>query len=147
VASTGSKDSADRIAVITDLLLGAAYADSELRGDETAAVRALLEELLGEELPEAVDHRIDSFDPAKFDVAASANAFAADAAVSKRRLLELVAQVSEADGELALAEDDYLRKLAAALSLSADDIDDLVLDYEVEELRGALDELRGADRK
>lgn len=135
----------DRIHVITDLLLGAAYADDELKGDETAAVRALLAELLGDELPESVDERIAAFDPKKFDVEAAAKAFATDAAIGKRHLLELVAQVSESDGELAMAEDDYLRKLAGALALDPSEIDDLVLDYEVEELRDNLNDLRGTD--
>ena len=64
----------DRILVLTDLFLGAVWADDEFTEGEQRAVRALLAELLlvkPDELPEAVEERIQSFDPLKFDLDAT----------------------------------------------------------------------------
>jgi hypothetical protein len=46
-----------------------------------------------------------------------------------------VAAINDADDELDLAEDDYLRALAAALDLPASALEGLALDIEIEELR------------
>lgn len=133
----------DRIDVIIDLLLGAAYADEQLRGSEEESVRKLLAGLLGAgELPAAVEDRIAAFTPEGFDLAATAEDFAADPPINKRKLLELVAAVTDADGESAFAEDDYLRRLGLAVGLEPEEFADLTLDYEVEELRPNLAALR-----
>jgi len=133
----------DRILEITDLLMGAAHADSEYRTDEDVVVRKLLRELLGEEeLPADVEARLKAFRADEFDVAKTAATFAGDPASEKRKLLELVAAVRDADEEIDLDEDEYLRSLAAALGVAAEEVKDLVLDYEVEELREHLGALR-----
>lgn len=133
----------DRIMVITDLLLGAVYSDEKLRGTEEEAVRKLLSELLGEgELPAEVDTRIKTFPANTFNLEATAKDFAADPPIKKRKLLELVAAVHEADEETDLAEDDYMRSLAKALGMKPEEYSDLTLDYEIEELRESLSELR-----
>ena len=135
---------ADRIMVITDLLLGAAHADDKLAGQEEAAVRRLLGELLGgASLPDAVDARIKAFPAGTFDLAATAADFAKDAPIQKRKLLELVAAVNDADEELDLGEDEYLVKLAKALGMAPSEYADLALDIEVESLKASLTELRG----
>jgi len=135
---------ADRIMVITDLLLGAAHADDKLAGQEDAAVRRLLGELLGgAALPDAVDARIKAFPAGTFDLAATAADFAKDAPIQKRKLLELVAAVNDADDELDLGEDEYLVKLAKALGMAPAEYADLALDVEVESLKASLTELRG----
>lgn len=133
----------DRILVITDLLLGAAHADSRLDGSERAAVRKLLQEVLGvEKLPPEVESRIEEFTGDDFDLEASAREFSIDPPVQKRELLELVAKVHEADGELDLAEDEYLVNLAQTLNLPEADYKDLALVVEVEELRSSMARLR-----
>ncbi len=131
--------------MITDLFLGAVWADDEFTEGEQRAVRALLAELLvvkPDELPEAVEERISSFDPLRFDLDASAQSFASDPPMAKRRLLELVGKVVDADGVTDMQEDEYLRRLADALGMSPAEYTDLVLDYDVEELRGAFEALR-----
>jgi uncharacterized tellurite resistance protein B-like protein len=134
----------DRIMVITDLLLGAAHADDKLAGQEEAAVRRLLGELLGgAALPAAVDARIKAFPAGTFDLAATAADFAKDAPIQKRKLLELVAAVNDADDELDLGEDEYLVKLAKALGMAPSEYADLALDVEVESLKASLTTLRG----
>ena len=129
--------------VVTDLLLGAVYADEKLEGKEEAAVRKLLGELLGnEKLPDDVDKRIKTFPAGSFDLAKTAEDFSSDPPIKKRKLLELVAAVRDADEEIDLAEDEYMQKLGAALGMKKDEYKDLVLDYDVEELKASFDEIR-----
>lgn len=125
----------DRIAPLCDLLLGAAYADLELKDAEDDAVRSMLTDLSGAELTTELEHRIGSFDPATFDLAATAAAFKTDPADDRRRLLFLVAAINDVDDELDFAEDEYLRALCAALDLPASALDGLKLEFEVEDLR------------
>ena len=135
----------DRIDVIADLLLGAAYADDHLHEREQMTIRTLLRRIAGEaELPAGLAARIDFFDPAEFDLEATATAFANDPDDAKRELLELVGAVHDADDVLDLAEDDYTRRLAAALGVADDRLADLVVEVEVEPLRRRLDSLRAA---
>lgn len=135
----------DRIMVITDLLLGAAYADDKLAGKEEEVVRALLIELLsGEPLPEDVDTRIKTFPTGSFDLAKTAADFAKDPPIKKRKLLELVSAVNDADDEVDLDEDEYLVKLAKGLGMKREEYADLTLDVHVEDLKTALKDLRTA---
>lgn len=133
--------------MLTDLFLGAVWADDEFSEGEQRAVRTLLAELLAvktDELPEAVEERIRGFDPLKFDLDAAAQAFASDPPMAKRRLLELVGKMVHADGVVDMQEDEYLRRFADALGMAPAEYQDLVLDYDVEELRGAFEALRAA---
>jgi uncharacterized tellurite resistance protein B-like protein len=123
----------DRLPLVADLLMEAAYADDRLEGDEKAAVRRLLREILGDELPMDVDFRVQEFDPKTFDRAAALAAFASDPPHLKKRLLELIAAVHAADGEIDFAEDDHLRAVGAGLGLPADSFKELVVDV-VEEI-------------
>lgn len=131
----------DRILSLCDLLLGAAYADNELKEQEKDEVRALLAELAGEVPPE-VETRIGSFDPRQFDLKAAAAPFLADSEDDKRKLLVLVSAINESDEEIDFAEDDYLRALAKELDLSASAIAGLTLEVETEELKGTFDKAR-----
>lgn len=129
-----------RYLTITDLLLGAVYADDRLEGEEDAAVRRLLKDMVeADELPIELEARIANFEPDDFDLEETAEAFEAIELVTKRRLLELVAAVFDADGEVDFAEDDYMRALATALGMEESDWDDLVIEYEVEDIREVVD--------
>lgn len=131
----------DRIYVVADLLMGAVHADGALEGSEEAAVRRLLGTLLGEPtLPAEVEARIKGFDPKGFDLARTASEFSGDAPDRKRRLLELVAAVHDADEVFDCAEDDYLKSLAGALGMKREEYADLT--FEIEELRDALNDVR-----
>jgi uncharacterized tellurite resistance protein B-like protein len=117
------------IDTITDLLLGAAYADKRLEGGELKSISSMLCKLLGTDtLPAAQSERIQGFNPAKFDVKAAAGRLRFESAENKRKVLELVASVSESDDEIDMAEDAYLRKVAAGLGLSDADIKDLTIE-------------------
>lgn len=135
-------DVSPRFFVLTDLLLGAVYADERLEGEEEEAVRSYLLEIIGgEELPIELEARIANFDPEAFDLEASASEFEADPATDRRTLLELVAAVFDADGEVDFAEDDYLRSLANAIGVEPEEYDDLVIEYDIEEARAAAEVL------
>lgn len=133
----------DRIGTIADLFLGAMYADDRFEEQEKRAVRALLCELIVRPaLPPELERRIEEFDPSKFDLEATARDFASDPPMNRRRLLELVAQLCVADGELDFDEDDYLHRLARALGMAPVEYEDIVLDYEIHEMRRSFELLR-----
>ena len=125
----------DRILPLCEVLLGAAYADARFEDREREEIRDMLADLAGGKLAPEIEKRIETFDPNTFDLAKTAAAFKADDADDRRRLLFLVAAINDADDELDLAEDDYLRALAAALDLPASALEGLALDIEIEELR------------
>ena len=134
----------DHILTITDLLLGAAYADKRLEGKETEQIRSLLARLLGgAELPAAVEARFKQFSPAAFDISTAGKRLSA-LGDDRRKVLEMVAAVSESDQEIDLAEDRYLRQAAEAMGLADKDFRDLVVDFqEVDDLEGILSETLG----
>lgn len=133
----------DRIFPLCELLLGAAYADAELHPRETTEIRALLVELAGEARIE-VEACIASFEPAKFDLQALVGYFRDDSEAARTKLLLLASTVIEADDELDLAENEYLRALAAALALPASALDGIALDVEIEEVKQTFHAVRGA---
>jgi uncharacterized tellurite resistance protein B-like protein len=118
----------DRLPLVADLLMDAAHADDTLEGEEKAAVKRILREILeAPTLPMDLDFRIEEFAPEKFDLAATAGAFANEPPAIKRRLLELCAVVHAADGEIEFSEDEQLRRVAEALGMPADSYDDMLV--------------------
>ena len=138
----------DRLPLVADLLMDAAHADDTLEGTEKAAVKRLLRELLeAPTLPMDLDFRIEEFAPERFDLAATAAAFANEPPTIKRRLLELCACVHAADGEIEFSEDEQLRRVAQALGLPPESYDDMVVTVVEEiELGEDLDRLRYGDK-
>ena len=136
----------DRIETVADLLMGAAYADQHLAGDERLAVKQLLRNLLGgEALPMDLDFRIDEFDGATFDLQATADLFANDTPAVKRNLLELVAAIHAADQEFDIAEDEFVHRLGEALGLPHSAYKDMIISVIDEvDLAEGLDEVRFA---
>jgi uncharacterized tellurite resistance protein B-like protein len=134
----------DRLPLVADLLMDAAHADNRLEGEETEAVKRLLAGILEvPSLPMDLAFRIDEFDLKRFDRGAATQAFAADPPELKKRLLELIAAVHAADGEIDFAEDDHLRAVGAALGLPDDSFKELVVDVVEEiDLGDDLDRLR-----
>ncbi len=123
-----------KIETITNLLLGAAYADKRLEGREIDEIRTLLLRLLGAtELPGAVADQIASFNPAKFEPAEAAASLQDLDEPERRKVLEMVAAVHDADDEIDLDEDAYLRTVAKGLGIPAGG-----LSIAFEELDGAL---------
>lgn len=132
----------EHIVILTDLMLGAAYADKHLEGRELDAIRSMVIRLLGTpELPQAQEDRIKSFNPAKHDAKAAATSLASLSLEHKRKVLELVATITESDDELDLAEDAYVRAVAHGLGLGDDELEGMTIEIlEDEDLEGYLDE-------
>ena len=124
----------DRIGPLCDLLLGAAYADSQFEDREDEAVRAVLAELAGDDLPVELEAQMNQFDPDKFDVVKTAAAFKNDPIADRGRVLAFVAKINDADDEVDFAEDEYLRKVCDALGLPKTALEGLIVDVEVEEM-------------
>ncbi len=131
----------EHIDTITDLLLGAAYSDKRLEGEEVASISRLLCTLLGvDDLPEAQKARLKSFNPARFSVQETAAKLASESSDNKRKVLELVASVNESDDVTDLDEDAYLRRVAEGMGMSADEIADLTVQIlEAEEISHLLE--------
>ena len=132
---------ADRIFPLCELLLGAAHADGEFHPQEKTEIRALLVELAGEQRVE-VEACIASFEPDKFDLTSIIGIFRGDSEEDRRKLLRLTAMVIEADEEIDLAENDYMRELAEALGLPESALEGLVVDIEIEEIQDTFDAVR-----
>ena len=81
---------------------------------------------------------IDHFDPKTFDVAATCAEFSEWPGLTKQNLLELIGAVHDADSVFDFAEDEYVRSVADALKVSHASLGDLVLTFEVNELKAKL---------
>ena len=132
---------ADRIVPLCELLLGAAYADNELKDQERDKVRELLEEL-ATELPTEVEMKLGNFDHKAWDMKEAANAFSADSEEDRKKVLLLVAAVNDADEELDISEDEYLRSVATALGLRTEALDGMTVEVETEELKPIFEKVR-----
>jgi uncharacterized tellurite resistance protein B-like protein len=129
----------EHVETITNLLLGAAYADKRLQGDEVASIRGLLVTLTGgPDLPSAQSDQIANFSPAKFDPEQAAASLQVLSKDDRKKVVDMVVAVHESDEELDLAEDQYLGRVAKGLGFSDDEIGELTLQVEVEELSGSL---------
>ncbi len=132
----------EHIETITDLLLGAAYADKRLEGNELDAIRSVVSKLLGtSELPEAQQAQLKAFNPAKHDASAAAASLSSLSAEHKHTIVDLLASVTESDDEIDFAEDAYLRKVAEGLGMSKEEIASFTIEVlEDEKLDGLLDD-------
>lgn len=124
----------ERIHTITELLCAAIYSDGTMMGEEDTEARRVLADLLlttPDELPAEVDEHIREFSIIEFDLDDAVREFMADPPMKKRRLLELVTKMVDADGEVDLREDQFVRDLAETLKMDHDEYEDLVLEIEV----------------
>jgi putative colanic acid biosynthesis UDP-glucose lipid carrier transferase len=83
-------------------------------------------------LPEPLEKHLSLFDPKRFDLQSTAEAFMQRSAIVKRRLLELIRLVCEADASVDLREDHFMQDLVLALGMAPVEYRDLV----VEESKG-----------
>ncbi len=131
------------IPILADLLMGAAYADRKIDGRELETVRAKLRAWLEvDTLPDDVKEHLEEFDPEAFNLEGTAALLRFEDAAQSRKVLELVVAVHEADDELDLDEDAYLRDLAKAMGLDESNYSDLKLEIlSVEDLRDGIREI------
>lgn len=94
-------------------------------------------------LPSAIEQRFVGFQPAGFDPVAAGKKLAG-LGNDRRRVLEMIAAVTESDDELDIAEDQYMRKVAEGMGLAEKQFRDLIVDFqEIDELEGILGESLG----
>jgi uncharacterized tellurite resistance protein B-like protein len=114
---------------VAGVLMGAAYADEELSGDERATVYSILGQLVGEqEMPDEVLSFLEDFDPATFDLEETCRGLLLADREDKRALLSLVAEITEADEVHGWEEDDYLRRVAQAIGATQEDTQGLTME-------------------
>lgn len=135
---------AERINIVTDILLAALHADKAMSGQEAKAARKLLADLLlttPDALPGSLESHIADFQIDSFDLQGAAEEFLRDPPMKRRRLMELVVAMANADGVLDLKDDEFTRELGQALGMAIDEYADLVLDYEISDLRDSFRDL------
>lgn len=124
----------EHIETVTNLLLGAAYADKRLEGHEIQTIRGILTKIHGGDgVPGERETQIKQFNPAKFDASAAAVSLGGLSSDDKHKLLELISTVNESDEVLDLDEDAYLRRVASGMGMSDDEIKDLTLQIDEDE--------------
>ncbi len=120
--------SEEREIAIVDVLLAAAHADGQMCGRERRTVtRIMLRRTAGMQLLDSVRARIETFDPQEFDPLQTAEALLELSLAERRHVLELVREVCDANNAFDLEEEKFLIALTRALSLTHEDIADLVV--------------------
>jgi putative colanic acid biosynthesis UDP-glucose lipid carrier transferase len=112
---------------VTDLLMAAAWSDGSLDLVEREKVRELLGELAGKPLPLSLEVRVVDFDPERFDLGKTVEAFAKLTPRERRRLVAMVREVCDANGAYDLEEDRFAQALVMALALTDEDVRGLVV--------------------
>ncbi|MFO0746384.1 MAG: TerB family tellurite resistance protein [Myxococcota bacterium] len=111
------------LVALAELMLGAAYADGKATWPERSALASVLSGFFGhKDLPPVVSARIQTFDPKTFDVEATVKRVTVRTAEDRTQLLGLLSRVTDADARLNRGEEDYLRKVAALIGATADEL-------------------------
>ena len=114
----------NQLLAIADLLLGAAHADARLSWAERSAIARVLAGFVEQdELPEEVRARIHDFDPTRLDVERAVAQLTVQSRRDRLELLALVSRVIDADAVLRPEEAGYLRRVAAAIGASEDELE------------------------
>ncbi len=113
---------------IADILMGAAYADGVHQLAEAAAIRRVLAAEVGGAVPEAVSARLDAFDIGAFRLEDSCAKLEMGSSERRRRLLQLVAQVTESDEVHDFDETDYILQVARCIGAGREEYEGLTVD-------------------
>lgn len=124
---------ADQLPHLTDVLMAGAHADDTLDGREVEAVEKLLVSLIkdADELPEGLAKRIKEFDPGGFDLKRTTYALGELTKEQRRAVLEMLSDLAEADEEIDLAEDEFLRSVAEAMGSKPEELEGLTVEVEL----------------
>ncbi len=113
---------------VTDILLAAAQADGTACARELRSLRRILKRLTNSDvLPDWVEPHIAAFQPDAFDLEAAVAPLRDLPREQRRHIIELVREVCDADNAFDLEEERYLLGLMVVLSLSREDVSDLVV--------------------
>lgn len=108
-----------QIAVLAQVLLGAAHADGFYAVTEAIAITHILARFVDlEPLPQPVRDAMRDFDHATFDLEAACRHLTVATPEDRRELLDLVSRVVDADDVVHAREGNYLRRLARAIGAS-----------------------------
>ncbi len=120
---TGVEPHVEQLALVAELMLGAAHADGDYAGVEIVAIGEQLKGFVeAGELPGHVRRRIRIFDPESFDPKEACAALTFHDDHDKFGLLNLIATVTGADQVLHDAEADYIRLVASAIGLDPNEL-------------------------
>jgi putative colanic acid biosynthesis UDP-glucose lipid carrier transferase len=118
----------DYLLAVAGILLAAARADGDVTRRERRAVDRFLARLCEEEeVPDWLAREVHGFDPGRFDLTTATAKLRALGLEERRRVVELVREVCDADNAFDLEEERYLIGLVLALSLDRDAVEDLVI--------------------
>jgi lipopolysaccharide/colanic/teichoic acid biosynthesis glycosyltransferase len=118
----------DLLRTLADVLLAAAHADGAMCDRERRTVTQLLLELAGTDvMPPWLAEHVGGFDPASFELAAATDRLRQLPPMQRRHVAELVRAVCDANNAFDLEEERFLLGLVLALSLSQEDVADLVV--------------------
>jgi uncharacterized tellurite resistance protein B-like protein len=107
------------------ILMGAAHADGLIDGLEEDTIINLLGEMIDDDdLPDEVIQVLSEFDPEEFNLEAIAEEVSEEDEAHRYRLLQMTAALREADGVIDMEEDEYMLRLAEALDLEAEYMDE-----------------------
>ncbi|HRE88799.1 MAG TPA: TerB family tellurite resistance protein [Myxococcota bacterium] len=112
-----------QLAAMAELMLGIAHADGAVSWAERATIASVLASFLDDrKLPPEVEERVKSFDPNDFDLAATCGFLNLSTSDDRVALLDMVSRVADADTMLGEHEQRYLRKVAAAIGATEDEL-------------------------
>jgi putative colanic acid biosynthesis UDP-glucose lipid carrier transferase len=118
----------DVVLAVADVLMAAAHAEGNRSEREMRTLTRLLLALLGtDKMPYWLEQHLGAFDPARFDLASTAEELRKLPPLQRRHVAELVRIVCDADNAFDLEEERFLVGLVLALALSKEDIADLVV--------------------
>jgi len=121
---------ADRAYLVTvsNLLVTAAHADAPMCRREERAIRRILARLCGTDtVPPWLERHFTTFDPTGFELTAATDELRLLDVDQRRRVMELVREVCDADNAFDLEEERYLLALVLGLSLDRNSVQDLVV--------------------
>ena len=117
-----------QLKALAHLLCGAAWADNELHGLETAAIDRILANLVNPGLvPDEITQFVRGFQPENLAVDAAVAELAIDDPEDRRAVLGLVATVIDADFTYDFQEGDYLKEVATALGAPKEEFRDHIV--------------------
>jgi uncharacterized tellurite resistance protein B-like protein len=119
----------DELKRVAEILMGAAHADGRSQLEEEAVIYQLLAGLLGTNtLPDDMVQQMVGFDPQAFDLERCCAELKLDTPARRKRLLELVAQVTEVDDVHDLDESHYIHRLARCIGATPEEYASLAVE-------------------
>ncbi len=118
----------DELTRIAGVLMGAAYADGELDGNESSTVYTIMGQLLGERaIPDNILQYLESFNPELFDLKSVCSGLNLVTTEDRQALLALVGEIVEADDLHSHEEDDYIVRVAEAIGAPKEEYAELTM--------------------